>query len=46
MHPFDKHDAPKVKVAARAPRVSLMPVVLLILVSVSVLILGRTASGY
>ena len=46
MNPFEEHDAPKVKVVARAPRVSPMTVVVLILVSVCVLILGRTASGY
>lgn len=46
MHPFNKHDAPKVKVAARAHTLPLLPVLVIIVLSVSVLLLGQAASGY
>lgn len=47
MHPMNKHDDVKVKVAAKADTISLAPVVVvLLLVSVVVLLISGTPSGY
>lgn len=39
MHPYRKHDEPKVKVAAKA-ETNVLPAILLVLVSVVVLLIG------
>jgi len=46
MKPFDTYNDVKVKVAAKADALNTMPIVSLLLVSVIVLLLGGTASGY
>lgn len=46
MHPMKNNDDVKVKVAAKADTLSPMPAVVLLLVSVVVLLISGTPSGY
>lgn len=46
MNPMNTNDDVKVKVAAKADTVSSMPVVVILLVSVVVLLISGTPSGY